>query len=175
MLEQMVSRADADFKAEVEKRYRILSFGGTPLNRHLWENYAGNFNGVCIEFEVDSQFGPVYAVTYSDAPRRLDLTSIDDFEHLRLTVLVKSTRWSEEREARMIFGDPPIDADQPALVEQRYVFPADRLTGLFVGYKVSRTQREELLALARARSRPVRCYVVRPIPWGTRVWLRRVF
>ena len=74
----------------------------------------------------------------------------------------------------MIFGEPPIDGDQPVLIDQRYAFPADRLTGLLIGYKVNRAQREQLLALARARSHSVRCYVVRPISWGQRVWLKRI-
>jgi hypothetical protein len=172
-LEAMASESAEAYKAAVEERYRIFSLAGSALNRHLWENYAGSFNGVCIEFDVDSHFGTLFAVTYSDEPRRVDLTRINDFEHLRLTALVKGTRWSEEKEARMIFGEPPID-DQPVLVNQRYAFPPDRLTGLLIGYKVSRAQREELLAIARARAHPVRCYLVRPIPWGQRVWPRRI-
>jgi hypothetical protein len=105
-LEEMVVKAGVAYRASVERRYRIFSLAGSPWNRHLWEHYADDFNGVCIELNLDSSFGPAYSVTYSDTPRRIDLTSVDDFEHLIQTVLVKSTRWSEELEARMIFGEP---------------------------------------------------------------------
>ena len=173
-LESMTSQVDADFKSEVEKRYRILSFGSSPVNRHLWESYASSFNGVCVEFTTDDQFGPLYEVTYSDAMRSLDLTSHDDFEHLRLTVLTKSLQWQDEKEARMIFGEPPIDGNQLVLVDQRHFFPPEKLTGLFIGYKVDSGRKRQLLALASSRLNHVRCYTVWPIPWGSRVFVKRI-
>ncbi|MGV0953100.1 MAG: DUF2971 domain-containing protein [Fluviibacter sp.] len=173
-LEAMVVRVDEAYKLAIEERFRILSFGCSPFNRHLWNEYSSAFNGVCIEFNTDSHFGTVYKVSYSDAPRHLDLTGKDDFEHLRITVLAKSLHWKDENEARMILGDPPVDGEQPILVNQYYEFPADRLTGLFIGHKVSSSQQEKLLALARLRPNPVRCYKVWPVPWGNRVFFKKI-
>lgn len=173
-LESMAVEVEDAYKLAIEDRYRILSFGCSPFNRHLWNEYSSAFNGVCIEFNTDSNFGTVYKVSYSDAPRQLDLTSNDDFEHLRLTVLVKSLRWKDEDEARMILGEPPVDENQPILANQYYAFPADQLTGLFIGHKVNSSQQEELLALARSRPNPIRCYKVWPIPWGNRVFFKKL-
>jgi len=110
-------------------------------------------------------------VQYSDKPRNLDLTSINDFEHLIQTVLVKATNWRRERETRMVFGEPPIDQHQPALVDQRYSFPADCLIGFYIGHRVARDQMRLLLSAIKGREYPVRCYIARPIPWGERVLL----
>ena len=173
-LESMISQVDADFKSAVEKRYRILSFGSSPFNRHLWESYASSFNGVCVEFTTDDQFGPLYEVIYSDAIRSLDLTSSDGFEHLRLTLLTKSLQWQDEKEARIIFGEPPIDQIQPILVDQRYYFPTEKLTGLFIGYKIKSHHKRRVLALAASRSNHVPCYTVWPAPWGTRVFVKEI-
>jgi hypothetical protein len=170
-LDAMVCEAEPELTRALDRRYRIFSLADSPWNRHLWERYAGN--GVCLEFHVESRFGTAFAVEYSDQPRYLDLVSYNAFDHLVKMALIKARRWREERECRIIFGEPPID-DQPELVDQRYAFPADCLTGMLIGYKVSRAQQEQLLSLARARRHPVRCYLVRPIPWSRRVWLRRL-
>ena len=169
MLEGMVSVSNSDYKAEIESRYRILSFAKSFANRHLWENYADNFNGVSFEFNTDSKFGPCYEVVYSDDARLLDITSVDDFEHMVQTGLIKKTSWRAEDEVRMIFGDPPVDRSQPVLKSQKYHFQSSYLTGLFIGYRVSKEHRKNLLTFAKAHKYRIRCFTVFPVFWGTRV------
>ena len=174
-LNQMTAESSKQYKQAIEQRYRILSFATTPANRHLWEEYAGKFDGVSFEFRTDSSFGTCYYVCYSDEPRMFDITSDDDYEHLIQTGLIKKTRWKPEGEVRMIFGEPPIDSSQPVLVNQRYNFQSRYLTRLFIGHRVSSQHKNEIIALAKAHEHKIRCYQVWPLPWSQRVLILPIF
>lgn len=69
----------------------------------------------------------------------------------------------------MIFGEPPVDKTQPILVNQRYNFQSRYLTRLFIGHRVSKKHRDELLALAKVHKHKILCYRVWPVPWGQQV------
>ncbi|MEK6211271.1 MAG: DUF2971 domain-containing protein [Pseudomonadota bacterium] len=172
-LEALMREVDVEYQAAVESRYRILSLADSARNRHLWKEYAGEFSGVCLEFLINSKFGTALQVTYTNAIRNLDLTSRDDFEHLVMTGLVKRKKWRKEREYRLIFGEPPIE-DQPPLVNQKYEFPAEHLTGLIIGHRVETGQRDKLLALAKKRSHQPQCFVAMSYPLWPCVRLQRL-
>ena len=174
-LNQMTADSSEQYKQAIEKRYRILSFATTPANRHLWEEYAGKFNGVSFEFSTDSNFGTCYYVHYSDKPRMFDITSHDEYEHLIQTVLIKKMRWKPEGEVRMIFGEPPIDSSQPVLVNQRYNFQSRYLTRIFIGHRVGRQHKKKIIDFAKSHKHKIRCYKVWPLPWGQRVLMLPIF
>jgi hypothetical protein len=56
-LEGLLKDVDIEYRAAVENRYRILSLSNSPRNHHLWRKYAAEYNGVCLEFHVNSNFG----------------------------------------------------------------------------------------------------------------------
>lgn len=162
-LETLLKEVDLEYRVSVEDRYRILSLADSALNLHLWNEYAGAFSGVCLKFAVDSRFGTAYQVHYSDGDRTLDLTSVDDYEHLVMTGLIKRRKWRSEKEFRLIFGEPPIE-DQPILVNQKYSFPSKFLEAVIVGNRMRAAQRARLVALAHARHPSPRCLIASPDP-----------
>jgi hypothetical protein len=156
-LNALLDDVDSEYQAAVEDRYRILSFADSPSSAHLWNEYANNFTGVCLKFSVNSKFGTAYRVNYIDGQRVLDLTSVEEYEHLVLTGLLKRRKWRQEREYRLIFGDPPID-DQPQLVNQKYAFPSAHLTAVIFGHRTKLKQRAILIALAHNRKNRLRTF-----------------
>ena len=170
-LVELLGEVDVEYQAAVENRYRILSLADSPVNRHLWDVYANNFNGVCLQFAVNSRFGTAYQVSYTDGKHSLDLTSLDNYEHLVKTGLVKRRKWQKEKEFRLMFGDPPIE-DQPLLIDQKYSFHPRHLSAIFIGHKVAAAQRAKLIALAHARKPRLHCFEAFPCDQLPNVRLR---
>jgi len=156
-LERMVAEATDQYHAAVNARYRIVSFSDSSTNDHLWNEYAENCHGVCLEFYVDPMLGSCFEVEYSDEIRVLDITDNESFDSLRQTALVKTTKWKREGEYRLVLSEPPIDGDPP-LVHQRLQFPEKLLTGIILGHGVSGEHRDHLLNAARFRSSPLNFY-----------------
>ena len=169
----MVNKSSEEYQKAINLRYGILSLSKSPSNRHLWENYADNFNGVAIEFFIDSNFPPAYEMNYSDDDKLIDVTSLDDNEHLIQTVLVKREYWSQEKEVRIILGEPPIN-NSFTLINQKYKFQDKYLTGIMIGYRVKKEIRNEILKIVKTKNHLVRCYVTFPIPWGSKVLLLKL-
>lgn len=161
LLYDMMRQSEIEFRVAVDRHYMILSLADSAHNNHLWKDYAGDFSGVCMQFLVNARFGTCYRVRYCDDDRMIDLTSIEDMEHLVQTVLVKRSLWKRENEYRLVFGDPPID-DQAPLVQQKYEFGPEHLFKLIVGCRAKPRHRGQLLALARSRQPRLRCYEAMP-------------
>ena len=163
-------KADIEYQAGVENCYRILSLADSPVNRHLWDAYAHNFNGVCLQFAVNSRFGDPFQVFYTNSERLLDPTIVNN-EYLEKTFLVKRRKWRKEKEFRIIFSEPP-NENEPLLIDQKYSFHPSYLTSIFIGYKVTAARRAKLIALAHARKPRLQCFEVFPCGQWPNVYLR---
>jgi hypothetical protein len=175
-LEALIAEATSMYQSEVDKRYRILSLADSLANHHLWFNYADAYAGVCVEFFVDPMLGSAYRVDYSETLPAIDITNNDGFDALIATALLKRTAWRNEREYRLVFGDPPIAGDPP-LVNQKLVFPPLLMTGVIFGYRAPAQKRNTLLQGMRQYAPHARCAEARGgppfsnlriVPLGTR-------
>jgi hypothetical protein len=153
-LAELVRKANDEYHRAINNRFRILSLADSRTNDHLWQAYADNYAGVCLEFFVDPMLGSAYEVQYSDEFRALDITNDEGFDALMQTALIKRTRWKSEGEYRLVLGEPPID-DDPRLVQQRLQFPEHLLTGIVLGNLVSEDHQAALLNIARFRISPL--------------------
>lgn len=145
-LEEMVKEATIQYQQEVEKRYRILSLSDSNTNHHLWSQYADYYAGICLEFFVNPFFGSAFQVQYRDAISAFDITNNEGYDALVATALTKRLKWSEEREYRLVLGDPPIKEDPP-LIDQRLCFPRLNLKSIIFGFRISGDARDRLVTL----------------------------
>jgi hypothetical protein len=76
----------------------IYSLSQRSDNLHLWEHYAGNHTGYCLEFLNEEPFGPAYEVRYNYF--EMDISNREQFRPFFLFYKTKS--WSKEEEVRMI-------------------------------------------------------------------------
>jgi hypothetical protein len=90
-----------------------------------------------------------------------------------MTGLVKRKKWQKEKEFRLVFGDPPTE-EQPPLVNQKYEFPSENLTGLIIGHRVETSQRNKLLELAMGRPNQPPCFIAKPHPLWPCVRLKKI-
>jgi hypothetical protein len=150
-LEELTKEATLSYHQAVEERYRILSLTDSKENHHLWSAYADNYAGICLEFFVDPIFGSAFQVQYADTIPAFDITNNENFDALVATALTKRLKWSEEREYRLVFGDPPIKGDPP-LLNQKFRFPSSLLRSIIFGYRVSKEHRGHLVELIKAEA-----------------------
>jgi hypothetical protein len=147
-LDELIKESTLTYHQALEERYRILSLSDSKENHHLWSAYADYYAGICLEFFVDPLFGSAFQVQYSDAIPAFDITNNENYDALVATALTKRTKWSDEREYRLVFGDPPIKGDPP-LHNQKFRFPRNILISIIFGYRVNKEHRNRLVQLIK--------------------------
>ena len=143
-LDAIAIELSKQFYDEVNKKHRVISMTNSPLNHHLWSEYAKNYSGVCFEFEISPWLTTMYEVQYSDEPKKLDLASDADLQQLSVTALTKHVDWSDEKEYRMVLTDPPVEGGPTILKNRLHLLP-QMFTGVYFGFRIERNQRDALL------------------------------
>jgi|SRR5215813_6251802 len=98
----------------------------------MWERYAQNHTGVCLEFSGADEKGLTgfgsnsFRVTYSEQ-LTFNLFA-DPWEQAKQILLTKSKEWSYEQEWRII-----LPASDGASTAGNWLFPPEFLTGLIFG------------------------------------------
>ena len=81
----------------------ILSLSEDGDNRNLWERYAGNEKGICLEFELTPS-NLLLKVVYAESRPELKLSQLimgENPEEMIMNVLrTKTMKWSDEKEWR---------------------------------------------------------------------------
>ena len=89
----------------------VVSFSITKIDDHLWDEYGGAGNGVCIEINIpDKQIGKSYHRVHYVSEKIFHLDSILEsalfqekaFETYKNILLTKTKKWSQEEEIRFI-------------------------------------------------------------------------
>lgn len=95
----------------------IASFSVTNTDDHLWAEYGGNGNGVCIEIEIPDKFTDVSyrrvryvpeKVFHVDSFLESVLSPDKAFETYSNILLTKTRKWSREEEIRFISKRPEV-------------------------------------------------------------------
>ena len=102
--------------------FKLASFTTNPLDKYMWENYAGHSSGICLEYDYDwdrkiwclgagnSLYDYLYPMIYTDeminlSDYILNSCKTDDFPTMYcgfLTSILKNSEYSPENEWRAI-------------------------------------------------------------------------
>jgi hypothetical protein len=96
-VEQLMPRLEKTMRKEFED-FRVYSMTKRFNNLSLWENYAANHNGYCLEFANDSVFRLANEVNYDDAPE-FDIS--DDDQRSGWFLFYKRIDYRSEEEVRI--------------------------------------------------------------------------
>lgn len=111
------------------ENFRVYSLTKRLNNLSLWENYAADHSGYCLEFANDGVFRLANNVSYEDAPK-FDL--LDDDQRTGWFLFYKRADYRSEEEVRMHIprsadGLVPFDPQHlTRLILGRYMPEADR-------------------------------------------------
>ncbi len=107
-----------DVIAKSRTEIGIASFSVTKTDEHLWTEYGGKGNGVCIEIEIPDDsinvsFHRVHYVTekvfHVDSFLESALFPDKAFETYRNILLTKTRKWSQEEEIRFVSKRPEVN------------------------------------------------------------------
>lgn len=110
-LEAIAAPIIADVINKSRNTIGIVSFSITNNDDHLWDEYGGNGNGVCIEIDIPDMFinksyHPVRYVSekvfHIDSFLEAALFKDRAFNTYRNILLTKTKKWSREEEIRLI-------------------------------------------------------------------------
>ena len=112
----------------------IASFSVTKADDHLWTEYGGKGNGVCVEIDIPDKsigisFHPVHYVSekifHVDTFLESALFPDKGIENYRNILLTKTRKWSREEEIRFVSKHPEVN-----------VIIVGRITGITLGAHV---------------------------------------
>lgn len=122
---------------EVTAKCGIFCLCERPDDIRMWSHYADGHRGICLEFapQGNQLFGcDLLQVRYARRYPILSLYDDCDLEWTKRYLTTKARAWKHEREWRILYHTPGI---------QQY--PADELSGVILGARMSPDRREEVL------------------------------
>lgn len=132
------------------ERYGVLSLSKRNSNEYLWNAYGAKGTGVCIEYNfeyiiVSGRADWVFFdVEYAEQPPELNIldfqdpepTSVEEF--IRRSFRVKTLRWTEEEEVRVVYQVEDMD---PPKVRA----PPRTITAMYLGTSISEEDRATIV------------------------------
>ena len=128
----------------------IYSLSEEPDIRHMWDRYASLGKGFCLQFKaINMFFGKAQILNYQD--ERVIVNSVKDDIYTQIDKIfrTKRTRWSPEKEVRII--------DHDGKFGKKY-FPPECLSGVLFGYNISEDDKKYIIELCEARKCPPKFY-----------------
>jgi Protein of unknown function (DUF2971) len=108
----------------------LTSFSETHDNELMWVHYAGNYTGICVEYQYDLLSELAYVedddlelkpIDYSEKPLELDVSVLrDGMAAARRILMQKKKSWSYEREWRLM-GKLGIQKILPGTISKIYL------------------------------------------------------
>ena len=155
---EMAAAITRNVRENLRRTLHIFCFSATREPTLLWSHYAGSHAGACLHFKVihGEITGLARGIDYmADRPPIMVPLRYNpgEQEAARRMSLIKAESWRYESEYR-ILANPEVDWGYP--FDGRYVsFPPELLTGITLGMRISRTDREAILQWARDRNPPL--------------------
>ena len=103
---ELKSRVDAVVE-EIREKFYIACFTETETNDEMWNKYADNGHGYCIEY----YFGDFKEFLFPVIYKKRKLVDIDKFDEneMRRSLITKYEKWSKENEWRILW---PYDCEK---------------------------------------------------------------
>jgi hypothetical protein len=124
----------------------IASFSETKDHEPMWAYYAGNFEGICIEYNVrrllnklpdDHEF---VRMTYNEQAPMLYRDSESTENRAKLILSCKSVKWAGEREWRLI---------RPTVGPAKYL-ALNAVTAVYLGSRIRPQHEAEIVAVCES-------------------------
>ena len=110
-LEQIAAPIINEMIQKCRNEIGVVSFSIAKADDHLWDEYGGAGNGVCIEITIpDNLIGKSYHRVHYEPEKKFHVDSFLEsalfpekaFETYKNILLTKTKKWSQEREMRFI-------------------------------------------------------------------------
>lgn len=142
------------FKKQTE-RNRVYCVSMAADNEYLWDRYAANHSGYCLEFANDGIFTFAYAIDYDASLMEIDVRQPVGYQFFYR----KSVTWSPEKEARIVMfprGNPKLFAEIFKNGECPFQqFDPRLLRRVILGRNMAAGHRDQIRAWAAMRDVPV--------------------
>lgn len=100
------------FNKELQHNFKIMCFSQSSDHPILWSQYADNFKGMCIEYDLNYYNGEAnlncFEVQYEDEPNMFRSASLSGLQTSRLGAeifKIKHSNWRYEKEYRWVLPD----------------------------------------------------------------------
>ncbi|MEG3696477.1 DUF2971 domain-containing protein [Vibrio coralliirubri] len=100
------------FNKELQHNFKIMCFSQSSDHPILWSQYADNFKGMCIEYDLNYYNGEAnlncFEVQYEDEPSMFRPASLSGLQTSRLGAeifKIKHSNWHYEKEYRWVLPD----------------------------------------------------------------------
>jgi len=119
----------------------------------MWSHYSNGHSGFCLEFDANNEFfGRSQKMNYQKEYPNVNFFTSSQWEKTKAMLLTKAKRWHYERECRII------DHDEGPGIKH---FPAEFLTGVILGCRISAENRENIFRWCSKRKQPPILYEAR--------------
>jgi hypothetical protein len=151
VLEEAVEKA----RGLLRKRFGICCFSEKRDDILMWAHYAKQHTGFCLEFDIDNDFfRPItraIKVEYDAIWPELNVMQLDSAPEGELgkKLLIKADDWEYEQEWRIV------ETKKGPGIQN---FPEDALSGVILGCRIERTDKENLIEWCRKRKRKPTLY-----------------
>ena len=116
----------------------------------MWSHYSNGHSGFCLEFDANNEFfGRSQKMNYQQEYPNVNFFISSQSEKTKAMLLTKAKRWHYEREWRIIDH-----AEGPGIKH----FPAEFLTGVILGCRISKENRENIFRWCSKRKQPPTLY-----------------
>ena len=139
----------------LRKRFGVCCFSEKRDNILMWAHYAKQHTGFCLEFDIDNDFfRPITCATkveYDAIWPELNVMQLDSAPEGELgkKLLIKADDWEYEQEWRIV------ETKKGSGIQN---FPEDALSGVILGCRIERTDKENLIEWCRKRKRKPTLY-----------------
>ncbi len=130
---------------QMQKELPVFCMTEKKDNILMWAHYAGQHTGFCLEFRTDNPFfSRVRPVVYYRCLPKQDLVEFltADIRRLPLYLVTKAEDWAYEKEWRLA---------EPGTQPGQRKYPPESLTGVILGCRMNKKNREQINRWCRER------------------------
>lgn len=148
--EALSEKVSIQFFEEITEKIGVLCLSCVNNNILMWSHYADSHGGICLEFDGHFKFfARTQDVKYLPERPIINPVCQNAHEMLEATLLTKADDWKYEQEWRILeFQNGP----------GIYRFPAEALTGVILGAKISPQNEEKVLRWIAERTHKIKLY-----------------
>lgn len=155
-IKEQTDKMVSHFSEKTQKSIRVCCLTEKNDSIIMWSHYANCHNGICVEYEIDSEYfkNMIHPVIYSeklfDATNIFEKAQTESFNNLFAIVaaMYKSIEWLYEKEWRIIL---PMGENSDI-----GNIPAPKIKSITLGSKISNENENKIIEIANTSG--IECY-----------------